>query len=78
MKGMNGIDTARVLRQKAENKALIFITGMKEYVFEAFDVAASTISNIQLSNSRVMKYNSSFLKEYHGKIMKILVKYIHV
>ena len=78
MKGMNGIDTARVLRQKAENKALIFITGMKEYVFEAFDVAASTISNIQLSNSRVMKYNSSFLKEYYGKIMKILVKYIHV
>ena len=40
MKGMNGIDTARALRQKAENMVLIFITGAKEYVFDAFDVAA--------------------------------------
>ena len=40
MEGMNGIDTARALRQKAENTVLIFITGVKEYVFDAFDVAA--------------------------------------
>ena len=38
--GMNGIDTARALRQKAEDMVLIFITGVKEYVFDAFDVAA--------------------------------------
>ena len=40
MEGMNGIDTARVLREKQEDTVLIFITGVKEYVFEAFDVAA--------------------------------------
>ena len=40
MEGMNGIDTARALRQKAEDMVLIFITGVKEYVFDAFDVAA--------------------------------------
>ena len=40
MAGMNGIDTARALRQKSEDMVLIFITGVKEYVFEAFDVAA--------------------------------------
>ena len=40
MQGMNGIDTARALRQNAENTVLIFITGVKEYVFDAFDVAA--------------------------------------
>ena len=40
MDGMNGIDTARVLRQKTEDTVLIFITGVKEYVFDAFDVAA--------------------------------------
>ena len=38
--GMNGIDTAKELRQKAEETVLIFITGVKEYVFDAFDVAA--------------------------------------
>lgn len=40
MEGMNGIETAKALRQKAEDTVLIFITGIKEYVFDAFDVAA--------------------------------------
>lgn len=40
MDGMNGIDTAKELRQKAEDTILIFITGIKEYVFDAFDVGA--------------------------------------
>jgi len=40
MDGMNGIDTARALRQKSEDTILIFVTGVKEYVFDAFDVAA--------------------------------------
>ena len=40
MDGMNGIDTARVLRQKADDMVLIFVTGVKEYVFDAFDVVA--------------------------------------
>lgn len=40
MEGMNGIETAKALRQKADNTVLIFITGVKEYVFDAFDVAA--------------------------------------
>lgn len=40
MEGMNGIDTARTLRGQNEETVLIFITGIKEYVFDAFDVAA--------------------------------------
>lgn len=40
MEGMNGIETARTLRQRNEDAVLIFVTGMKEYVFEAFDVSA--------------------------------------
>lgn len=40
MEGMDGIDTAKELRQKFEDLVLIFITGRKEYVFEAFDVSA--------------------------------------
>ena len=38
--GMDGIDIARELRQKSENVILIFVTGTKEHVFQAFDVAA--------------------------------------
>ena len=40
MDGINGIDAARALRQKAEDTVLIFVTGVKEYVFDAFDVGA--------------------------------------
>lgn len=40
MDGINGIQTARMLRNKKEEALLIFITGLKEYVFESFDVSA--------------------------------------
>ena len=40
MDGLNGIDTAKGLRQKTDDMILIFITGVKEYVFDAFDVVA--------------------------------------
>ncbi len=45
MEGTNGIETAKILRERsalkgAEDTILIFITGIREYVFEAFDVAA--------------------------------------
>lgn len=40
MDGKNGIETAKALREKNAETILIFITGLREYVFEAFDVAA--------------------------------------
>ena len=40
MDEINGIDTAKRLRKKSEDIIIIFITGLKEYVFEAFDVSA--------------------------------------
>lgn len=40
MEGMGGIEAARTLRRQDEDVVLIFITGIKEYVFEAFDVSA--------------------------------------
>lgn len=40
MQGLNGMDTARALRTRNEDMILIFVTGLKEYVFEAFDVSA--------------------------------------
>lgn len=40
MEHMNGIETAEALRKKDEEAVLIFVTALKEYVFEAFDVSA--------------------------------------
>ncbi len=40
MEGMDGIAAARFLRQRNADTVIIFITGIKEYVFDAFDVSA--------------------------------------
>ncbi|MCM1194269.1 MAG: LytTR family DNA-binding domain-containing protein [Acetatifactor muris] len=40
MEKMGGIEVARALRIKQENTVLIFVTALKEYVPEAFDVSA--------------------------------------
>lgn len=40
MKEMSGIEVARALRIKQDDTVLIFVTALKEYVSEAFDVAA--------------------------------------
>lgn len=36
----NGMEIARSLRERKEDTILIFVTALKEYVFEAFDVSA--------------------------------------
>lgn len=38
--GASGIEAAKALRRKDEAAVLIFVTALKEYVFEAFDVSA--------------------------------------
>lgn len=38
--GTSGIETAKALRMKNETAVLIFVTALKEYVFDAFDVSA--------------------------------------
>lgn len=40
MEKINGIEVARKLRELNEESIIVFISGAKEYVFEAFDVAA--------------------------------------
>lgn len=40
MGGMDGIETARVLRDKAYENILVFISSSRGYVFEAYDVEA--------------------------------------
>lgn len=40
MMGINGMETARVLRKKNKDTILIFVTALEEYVFQAFDVGA--------------------------------------
>lgn len=40
MEGLSGMEAARSLRANNKDTIIIFVTGSKEYVFEAFDVSA--------------------------------------
>lgn len=40
MKDLDGMETARIFRERAFDKILIFISASREYVFEAYDVEA--------------------------------------
>ncbi len=40
MEGANGLETAGSLRARQEETVLVFVTGLKEYVFEALDLYA--------------------------------------
>ena len=40
MDGINGIETAKAVREHDRKAVIIFVTAIKEYVFEAFDVGA--------------------------------------
>lgn len=40
MHGLNGMKTAQLLREKAYDKILVFISASREYVFDAYDVEA--------------------------------------
>lgn len=55
MYGMDGMKTARILRDKAFHKIIIFISSSREYVFEAYDVEAfyylvKPVDNYKLKN----------------------------
>lgn len=57
MSDMNGMELARTLRERKEDTVLIFVTALKEYVFEAFDVSAFHYLLKPLAND---KFNSVF------------------
>lgn len=40
MNGINGMETAKAVREYDRKAVIIFVTAVKEYVFEAFDVGA--------------------------------------
>lgn len=68
LEGMNGIETARLLRERSEQEkqkesVLIFITGMKEYVFEAFDVSAFHFLLKPIEKDKFTKVLERALKE---------------
>ncbi|MCI8509622.1 MAG: response regulator transcription factor [Lachnospiraceae bacterium] len=71
MCGMDGMKTAQLLREKAFDKILIFISASRDYVFEAYDVEAfqylvKPIDSYKLKNvlQRVVKKLENHSQEF--------------
>lgn len=60
MEGINGIETARKLREIGYKSEIIFLTSCKEYVFQAFD--SSPLNYIVKEESDLKKFEEVFLK----------------
>ena len=67
MEKMNGIETAKKLREQDEESLIVFITGAKEYVFEAFDVAALHYLVKPVDDKKLMEVLERAKKEIEKK-----------
>ena len=84
MKGMDGIETARKLRDSKFQGFLIFITVLKEMVFQSFEVQAydylvkpvdekqfeKTMERLYTSMQNVGEYSLLVQKGYEGRIIR--------
>lgn len=56
MEGRNGIEIARILRRQSKGIVLIFITAVKEYVFDALDLYAFQYLLKPIDNAKLHRY----------------------
>lgn len=73
MEGISGIDAAKILRKRNAGEerepVLIFITGIKEYVFEAFDVSAFHYLLKPLKEGKFTEVLERALKEVEKSVL---------
>ena len=70
MPGVSGMDVARKLRDISDDVTIVFITGEKQYVFDAFDVRAFHYLVKPFSNEKMV----SVIKDAKEKIAKTKIK----
>lgn len=70
MENMNGIETAREISRYEEDIVIIFITGVKEYVFEAFDVSVFHYLLKPVNEEKLKEVTCRAVKEINKKAEK--------
>lgn len=80
MPGRDGMEIARLLRKKWKDTILIFVTGIEEYVFQAFDVGAFHYIVKPLDDEKLKTVLENAVKQYEEKTQnsKAEKKYIMV
>ena len=81
---MSGIDAANILKSNYKSPLIIFITAIKDYVFDAFDIHAfnyilkpineERFRNILLSAiEKITKQNKFIIAKFNGLVKKIML-----
>lgn len=73
MNGMTGIDAADKIRKQNNNVIIIFVTGIMDYVIQAFEVKAFRYLVKPLSQEKFDKGFQSALQEVRGKHQKLVI-----
>lgn len=76
MDNLNGIDVAKKIRTTNEKSIIIFITGLKDYVFDAFDVQAFHYILKPINEDKFRKVLYSAIKNFDKEDKFIIAKTI--
>lgn len=73
MEQPNGMETARMLRQQNHQSLLVFVTVLKEYVFDAFEVEAFDYLTKPLDSSHFRRTMDRVLRVLERQVAKSIV-----
>ncbi|SDB26023.1 LytTR family DNA-binding domain-containing protein [Butyrivibrio sp. INlla16] len=76
MPGVSGMDVARKLRDISDDVVIIFITGEKQYVFDAFDVRAFHFLVKPFSNEKLVSVIKAAKEEIAKATLRPQKKYV--
>lgn len=74
MQGMDGMETARLLRERGDSCFLVFVTVLEEYVFDAFQVEASDYLVKPVEPGRFASAMERACKAWQGKKNGLVVR----
>ena len=74
IKGVDGLNIARSLRNRSSKSVIIFLTGYREYMEEAFDVNAFHYLIKPIETERFKKIFTRALNEINQSEQKIIIK----
>lgn len=73
MEQPNGMETAKLLRQQGERSLLVFVTVLKEYVFDAFEVEAYDYLIKPLDKGRFKRTMDRILRLLDQRAVKAMI-----
>lgn len=73
MKNLNGIQTAKKIRNLDQRCSIVFVTALKDYVFDAFEVEATNYLVKPIDKTKLINILDNFLKKKQNSEKQFLI-----